>query len=73
MRRQSTFSSIVVCRLIMYSLMGWIPAASIATNAGGYSHYLTALPIIVIPIIRLAAKLWKPSSKCSIYPITTQL
>ena len=38
MERQATFSAMVVCRLLMYSLMGWIPAASTAATTRGYSH-----------------------------------
>ena len=34
-RWQATFSTMVACLLLMYSLMGWIPAHSISVTTGG--------------------------------------
>ena len=73
MGRQATLSAMVACRLLMYTLMGWSPAASIASTTKGYSHSPPAPRFVVFPIIRHAARWWNPSRTLSISPITTHL
>ena len=72
---QATLSDMVLCRLFMYTPMGWSPAASIASTTDGYSHSPPALLFSSIPVIRRAAQWWNPSStmivslhRCS-YPL----
>ena len=71
MGRQAILSTIFACRLLMYTTMGWIPAASIASTNKGYSHYLPAPRFTVILVIRRAARWWNPSRTLRISPVTT--
>ena len=62
-----------VCRLLMYTMMGCILAASIASSNIGYSHSMPDTRFAVIPVIRRAAR-WRNSVKTLIiYPVNTQL
>ena len=61
------------CCLLMYSTMGYSPAASSASITGGYHHSLPAPHIVVIPVIRLSGRWWNPYRTFSITPGTTQL
>ena len=69
----TTFSSMVACRLLIFSIMGFIPATSIAAAAGGYSHSPPSPRISVVPMILLDDQWWNPSSSFTISPVTTQL
>ena len=73
MVRHDTFSAMVACRLLMYSIMGCSPADSSAATTRVYYHSPPAPRVSVIPVIRLAARWWNPSSNFSIDPVTTQL
>ena len=53
---QATISTMVTFRLLMYTPMEWIPAASIASTTEGYSHYIPGPCFPVIPMIRRAAR-----------------
>ena len=70
---QDTRSDMVAYRLLMYSPMGWIPTASIASTNGDYSHSPPAPRFSVSPVIRRASQWCKPSRTLSISPITIQL
>ena len=63
----------VVFCLIMYTLMGWIPADSVASSTYGSSHSLPALHFAVIPVIRCTERWWNDVSTLSISQATTQL
>ena len=56
----------------MYSFIGQIPAASITSSTGGYSHSPSSVHWAVIPAVRRAAQWWKPSNTFRIYLINTQ-
>ena len=73
MGRQDTLSTIFACRLLMYALMGWIPANSIASTTKGYSHSPPAPRFSIIPVIHYAAQCWNPSRTLSISPVTTHI
>ena len=63
----------VVCRLFMCTIMGWIPAESIASSTVGYPHSLPAPCFAVITMIHGAA-CWQNSVRTlRISSVTTQL
>ena len=62
MGHQATLSAMVACRLLMYTPIGWIPLASIASTTVGYSHSPPALCLAFITVICLAVCWWNPSS-----------
>ena len=51
----ATVYAMVVCRLLMYTPMGWSPVDSITSSIAGYSHSLPTPRFAVIPVIRRAA------------------
>ena len=53
----------VAYRLMMYTPMGWIPTASIASNTKGYYHFT--------PDLRCSSWWWNPTGTLIIYPVTT--
>ena len=63
----------VAFRLLMYTLMGWIPVASIASATKGYSHSLDVLYFAVTPVIRRSARWWNSYRTFIIAPVTNQL
>ena len=63
----------VVCRLLMFTTMGWIPAESIGFSTAGYSQSPTAPRFAVIPVIR-RFDLWLNAVRTlRISLVTTQL
>ena len=63
----------VVCRLLMFTTMGWIPAESIDFSTAGYSQYPPAPRFAVIPVIR-QVDLWLNAVRTlRISLVTTQL
>ena len=73
MVRQATLYAMVVFLPLMYTLMGWIPMASIASTTERYSHSPPTPRFSVIPVIYCAVQWWKPSSTLSISPVTTHI
>ena len=73
MGQRANFSTMFSCRLLMYSIMGCSTAASSAATTGVYYQSLPAPHVAVIPVIRLVARCWNPSSTFIISPVTTQL
>ena len=71
MERQATICVMFACRLMMYTLMGWIPVIFIASTTKGYSHYPPDPCFSVIPVICCAAQWWNPSKTLGISPVTT--
>ena len=71
--RHATFSNMVACHLLMYSIMGCIPAASSAATTGGYCHSPPDPYFTVIPVLRLAARWCNLSRTFIISPINAQL
>ena len=73
MGQQYTCAATVSCLFYIYSLIVHIPAVSSASDIGGHSQSLLVICCAVIPVIILAAQLWKPYITFSMSPITTQL
>ena len=59
--------------LCMYSLIGHIPSASIASATRRYSQFPSSACWVVIPAIRWNALLWNPYNTFKITLVTTQL
>ena len=57
----------VSCCLLVYTPMGWIPVASIASTTEGCSHSLSAPHFSISHVIRCAAQWWNLSSTLNIF------
>ena len=62
-----------ICRLLMYTQMGWSPAETIASSTSGCAHSLPAPRFAVIPVIRRAARWCNTVRTLSIYLVTPKL
>ena len=65
MGQKATFYAMIAFRPLMYSLMWWIPAASIATTTGGYSN---SPPLPRVSIVPWSA--WPPNDGTTPVPLT---
>ena len=73
MGQQTTLSAMVACCLLVYTPMGWIPTASIASTTEWYCQSTPAQCFTVISVIYRVAQWWNPYRTLSVSPVTTQL
>ena len=73
MGRQDILSAMVAFHLLMYTMIGWITAASITSTTEGYYQSLPDPLFAVILVICHAAQCQNPSRTLNISPVSTHL